>query len=83
MTTVTQAQSRLGIIVPKYGRTAVERNRLKRRIREIGRIELLPFLPLADLVLRAIPAAYRATFVELRADVHQVLAHVQKEAPAP
>ena len=36
--------SRLGLIVPKHGRKIVERNLLKRRLREIGRPQLIEFL---------------------------------------
>ena len=35
---------RLGFVVAKHGHRIVERNRVKRRLREIGRIELLPRL---------------------------------------
>jgi len=51
--------------VPKYSRTSVARNRLKRRLREIVRTELLPYLPAGDLVVRARREAYEASFGEL------------------
>jgi ribonuclease P protein component len=57
----------------------VERNRLKRRLRELVRCEILPFLPElgADLVVRAGPRAYDAAFemlrTELKAGVHQAV----------
>jgi ribonuclease P protein component len=49
----------------------VERNLLKRRLREIVRCEILPvILPLAaDLVIRAGPHAYGATFDMLRTEL--------------
>jgi ribonuclease P protein component len=58
------------VVVPKHKRRIVERNRLKRRLREIGRALVLPALrgvpvPL-DLMLRARPEAYGASFAELR-----------------
>ncbi len=61
---------RNGVVVPKHKRRIVERNRLKRRLREIGRTLVLPALggagaPL-DLMLRARPEAYGASFAELR-----------------
>lgn len=56
---------RAGLIVPKYSRTSVARNRLKRRLREITRTELLPYLPAVDLVVRARREAYDASFAEL------------------
>jgi ribonuclease P protein component len=57
--------------VPKYSRTSVARNRLKRRLREIVRTELLPYLPAGDLVVRARREAYEASFTEL----HEQLVH--------
>lgn len=41
--------ARVGFVVPKYGHTSVDRNRLKRRLRELVRTRLLPSLrPRAD-----------------------------------
>jgi ribonuclease P protein component len=54
--------ARLATIVPKLGRTIVERNRLKRRIREIGRRTILPELNgrglVLDVLIRARGEAY-------------------------
>jgi ribonuclease P protein component len=55
--------------VPKYGRTAVERNRMKRRLREIARVELIPKTPPLDVVVRVTEAAYALPFSQLREDV--------------
>lgn len=60
---------RVGVIVPRYRQTAVARNLVKRRLREIVRQELLPHLAGADVLLRARPEAYAATAGALRADV--------------
>lgn len=60
------ARARAAIVVPRHGRTAVERNRLKRRLREIVRLYWLPVAPPSDLVLRARPAAYEREYGELR-----------------
>lgn len=62
---------RVGFIVPKYARTSVARNRLKRRLREIVRTELLPKLSGGDIVVRARREAYDAPFAEL----HEQLVH--------
>jgi ribonuclease P protein component len=63
--------------VPKHKRTAVARNRLKRRLREIGRTELLPRLRRAgrplDLLLRARPEAYEVGYRELRTQLTEVV----------
>lgn len=52
--------------MPRYGHTAVERNRLKRRMREIVRQDVLNAPVHGDLVIWARPAAYTATFDDVR-----------------
>ena len=68
---------RLGVVVPKHRHEIVQRNRLKRRLREIGRTLLLPRLRAAnlplDLLIRARREAYDATFSELRAELTAVV----------
>lgn len=65
--------SRLGLIVPKHGRKIVERNLVKRRLREIGRREILPELDAAgrraDVMIRARWRAYDASYEELSREV--------------
>jgi ribonuclease P protein component len=56
---------RVGFVVPKHGRSAVERNLLKRRLRELVRTLILHRLPVVDLVIHARPSAYRLDFAEL------------------
>jgi ribonuclease P protein component len=63
---------RVGIVVPKYRRTIVERNRVKRRLRELTRIQLLPNIGNTDLVLRAKPSVYAATFKQLASDIEVI-----------
>ena len=67
------AYSRLGLVVPKHKQTAVQRNRLKRRLREVGRRELLPRLGecgvTMDVMVRARPEAYAASYEELRSEL--------------
>lgn len=61
------------MIVPKYGHTGVERNLLKRRLREIGRKHVLPKCDAVgvsvDLLVRARAEAYGAGYRALREDV--------------
>jgi ribonuclease P protein component len=71
--------ARVGLVVPKHRQTAVARNRVKRRLRELARTRLLPALDAlgpatrdAALVLRAAPQAYAATFDALARDVERV-----------
>lgn len=56
----------MGLVVPRYSHTAVERNRLKRRLREIARQELLSAPIQGDLVIWVRPVAYAATFSHLQ-----------------
>lgn len=67
--------ARATVVVPRFGRTAVERNRLKRRLREIARIEMLdaPELRGAAFVVRARRGAYGRTFAELRRELLRIL----------
>lgn len=63
--------ARVGVVVPKHRRKIVERNRLRRRLREIARTEILPRLTrgghAVDVLVRARPEAYGAP--------HAVLLH--------
>ncbi|PYP98330.1 MAG: ribonuclease P protein component [Gemmatimonadetes bacterium] len=61
--------ARLGLIVPRHQSSAVARNRLRRRLREILRRDVLGTLPAVDLVIRAKRSAYTASFAVLRAEL--------------
>ena len=67
---------RFGAVVPRYGRNAVTRNLLRRRLKEIGRIDVLPDLRRRecsiDVLVRARPRAYEASFFELRTEILRV-----------
>ena len=68
--------SRVGIIVPRHKQTAVSRNRVKRRLRELSRLALLPSLGMPtplDVVLRAMPSAYTGGFGDLASDVQRIV----------
>jgi len=67
--------ARMGIIVPRFQSSAVARNRLRRRLREILRRDVLPFLqlPPIDVVIRAKRATYAAPFAALRAELTDVV----------
>jgi ribonuclease P protein component len=58
--------ARLGLIVPRFRRSAVARNRVRRRLKEIWRRDVRPVQPAWDLVVRARQSAYDATFESLR-----------------
>ena len=61
---------------PRFDHTAVARNRLRRRVREILRRDLLSRLPSVDLVVRAKRAAYSARFAVLRDELAEASGHV-------
>jgi ribonuclease P protein component len=60
------------VIVPRHGHSAVDRNRLKRRVREIVRVQLLPHLPAVDLVIRARATAYDQPFDAIATELADV-----------
>jgi ribonuclease P protein component len=61
--------ARVGVVVPRYGHTAVRRNLLKRRLKEALRQELVPRLDDAgaatDVLVRARREAYDAEYGDL------------------
>ena len=80
--------ARVGLVVPKHGRSAVERNTLKRRLRELSRTVLLPGAPAVDIVIHTRPSAYRLEFAELstlveqlRLQIHRVAASLPDDRP--
>jgi ribonuclease P protein component len=73
-------QPRMGLIVPKFQSSAVARNRLRRRLREIWRREIQRHQPAWDLIIKARREAYTASFEALLSQVlawrHTVLGPV-------
>ena len=67
------ARPRLGVLVPRHRHEIVERNCLKRRLRELGRTRVLPALRSAgrsmDVMVRARAEAYDASFAELKEEL--------------
>jgi ribonuclease P protein component len=67
---------RVGIVVPKHRRRVVDRNRVKRRLREVTRRDVLPRLKEArvrlDLLVRARKQAYDASYRQLRRELLDV-----------
>jgi ribonuclease P protein component len=68
--------SRWGMIVPKHRHSIVERNRVKRRLREIGRTCVLPRLSAQglglDVLVRARREAYGVGFRILMDELHSI-----------
>ena len=80
-----QAVSRVGVTVSRAVRSSVDRNRARRRLRELARTKLLGGdSPLTergiryDVVLIARPATLTATFAELSAEAEQAALRLSK-----
>lgn len=71
------ARSRFGLIVPKHRRRIVDRNRVKRRLREIARLHVLPRFRASgldvDFMVRARRDAYERDFGTLKNEVMRVV----------
>jgi ribonuclease P protein component len=63
------SHARAAVVVGKHGHTIVERNRLRRRLRELVRLKVLPTLTAVDLVVRTFPSAYDSSFGELSREI--------------
>jgi ribonuclease P protein component len=61
--------ARVAIVVPRHGRPTVQRNRVRRVLREHIRLQHLGSFPDVDLVVRALPGAYATTPEALRREV--------------
>ena len=63
--------------MPKHGHDSVERNKLKRRLKELGRTRVLPMLwerdCRMDVLLRARRESYGASFADLKDEVDGVM----------
>jgi len=73
----------VGIVVPRHKHSAVDRNRLKRRLRELVRIDLLPVLRagvVMDVAIRARADAYATDVDALRTDVLFIQSRVTLDA---
>lgn len=68
---------RFGTIVPKHGHSVVERNLVRRRLKEVGRTEVLPRLRSSGrglaVLVRARPSAYGTPFATLQAELVRIV----------
>ena len=69
---------RIGLIVPRFKHSAVARNQLKRRLKELARLRMLPTRIPAWIILRIRPEAYGATFEMLAMDVEKALRDLER-----
>ena len=68
----------MGFVVPKFNHTAVQRNQLKRRLRELTRLRLLRAIPPMDLVIRTRRETYDVAFSELAKEIDDVRNRVSR-----
>jgi len=73
---------RVSVVVGKHGHTIVERNRLRRRLRELVRVNLLPACTGTDIVLHALPEAYDLDFGTLDREVHALAGKLEPGIPS-
>jgi len=66
------------VIVPRYSHTAVARNLVKRRLRDLIRTELLPSMAALDVVVRAAPSAYGVDYETLRAAMRKAIERIRQ-----
>jgi ribonuclease P protein component len=66
------SHSRVAVIVGKSGHRIVERNLLRRRLRELMRTRFIPVVKPVDCIVRATASAYDASFVDLTAEVEEI-----------
>lgn len=78
--TTAEAEARIGLVVPRHKRTAVERNKVKRRLREVLRL-IRQATPLhGDAVVVAGPRAYSASFDDLREELSSIWQRAASQA---
>jgi ribonuclease P protein component len=77
--------SRLGVIVPRHKRSAVDRNRVKRRLRDLLRTRVAPALVARaslDVVVRAFPEAYAMDHAALAVEVERIVRRLVEASTA-
>jgi ribonuclease P protein component len=75
------SHARAAVIVGKHGHTVVERNRLRRRLRELVRLKILTAVSAGDIVVRAFPSAYDSAFIELSQEIEDLVGMLQQRRP--
>ena len=72
------SHARAAVVVGKHRHSIVERNRLRRRLRELLRTKVLPTIGGVDLVVRSLPSAYEASFDVLLIEMERVAELLRK-----
>lgn len=71
--------ARVTVIVAKHRHTIVERNRLRRRLKELVRTRIIPRLSAVDVVVRAHASAYDTSFDVLETEVARIAEELSSE----
>ena len=75
----TEDRPRGTCITPKFGHTAVQRNRLRRRLKELMRASVLADPLARDYLVRARPAAYELDFEGLEAALMELVEDIGEQ----
>jgi len=70
--------ARAAVIVGKHGHTIVERNQLRRRLRELVRLKILSAMKANDIIVRVFPSAYDSSFNQLSNEIDEVVGMLQQ-----
>ena len=70
------------MVVGKQGHTIVERNRLRRRLRELVRLRMLPVIGPMDVMVRTLSSAYNVGFVDLTNEIDKLVVQLIKVSEA-
>ena len=73
------SHARAAVVVGKHGHTIVERNRLRRRLRELVRLKVLPAVSAVDIVVRTFPSAYDSSFTDLSREIGDIAEMLKAE----
>lgn len=73
--------SRASCITPKFGHNSVERNRLRRRLKELIREILLDRGDGRDWLVRSRPTAYDRSYRELRDEILDLVDRLDEPSP--
>ncbi len=66
------SHARVAVVTGKLGHTVVERNLLRRRLRELVRLRMLPAIGPMDVMVRTLSSAYDVGFVDLMNEVDRL-----------
>lgn len=69
---------RIAVVVPLLGRSAVERNRVKRRLKEALRTSDILQSVFGDVIVRAKGSAYEREYAEIREELENALSFLSR-----